>query len=381
MNICMVFSYSYFGGAEKQAVRLARELISRGNNVLILTRWYRGLKKYEKIDGLAIYRLFTLGKGKLASLILSFGLLFYLWRMRNKYQVIHCHLLSTLTVLSLFMAKLLKKQVIAKLGCSGHYGDVWTIQHEAFLGPSKLRYLVRNIDRLICPSQETREELLGCGTREDKITVIPNGIDAKKFKPVVDIHEKNRLKEELGIKSRFTITFVGRLVPQKGVNILLQAFKNVSPIDNETQLLIMGSGYQEDFYRRWATDNNLAEQVIFMGETEEISKYLQACDLFILPSLAEGLSNALLESMATGLPVVATRVGGTKDIIENNVNGILVEPKNSRQIAQAISSLIKDQGYAHRLGRNARKTIEKKYSLSKIGKEYIQLYSQLLKEK
>jgi glycosyltransferase involved in cell wall biosynthesis len=118
-----------------------------------------------------------------------------------------------------------------------------------------------------------------------------------------------------------------------------------------------------------------------LGKKENIVNFLRSSDIFILPSLAEGLSNALLEAMACGLPVVATNIGGTNEVIKNGVNGILVEPKNSEQLAQAILSLMKNQKYAYRLGINARKTITEKYSLDLLSEKYVHLYCKLLKEK
>ncbi|HPP12062.1 MAG TPA: glycosyltransferase family 4 protein, partial [bacterium] len=101
---------------------------------------------------------------------------------------------------------------------------------------------------------------------------------------------------------------------------------------------------------------------------------------FVLPSLAEGLSNALLEAMACGLPVVATKVSGTVDVIEEGVNGFLVEPGNPEALAEAMAGILKDEGLAYRMGQANRKKILEKYSLDKIVDEYLSLYKRLMAE-
>ena len=122
----------------------------------------------------------------------------------------------------------------------------------------------------------------------------------------------------------------------------------------------------------------LTNSVVLLPEVDDIAKYLNAADLFVLPSLFEGLSNSLIEAMANGLPVISTRVGGSIDIIEDGINGLLVDVNDVDQLTKAISKILEDSGLATRLGKNARQEIEKGYDLNKIAEKYLELYKELV---
>jgi len=118
--------------------------------------------------------------------------------------------------------------------------------------------------------------------------------------------------------------------------------------------------------------------VILIQEADDVTGYLNAADLFVLPSKFEGLSNSLLEAMACVLPVISTRVGGSIDIIEDGINGLLVDVDNGEQLTQAISKVLKDPLLGKTMGENARKTIEASYDLNKIADKYLELYKELV---
>jgi glycosyltransferase involved in cell wall biosynthesis len=113
------------------------------------------------------------------------------------------------------------------------------------------------------------------------------------------------------------------------------------------------------------------------GWVDDVLVYLQAADLFVLPSRAEGLSNALLEAMAAGLPVVATRVGGTADVIISGENGLLVPPEDASALAEALTSLFQNTARKEELGCAARRTVETRYAISSVAACYLELYQRL----
>ena len=129
-----------------------------------------------------------------------------------------------------------------------------------------------------------------------------------------------------------------------------------------------------------ADEFGIADKVTFVGWVDDVSDYLRTADIFVLPSLQEGLPNSLLEAMACGLPVVATRIGGVVDIVKDGENGILVEPGDPKGMAEGIVRLFKDQEFARKIARNAFQTIKNSYSIDSIVPRYIELYRQLLRK-
>jgi len=380
-SICMLIAYFYprIGGAEIQAQRVAKNLRVKGIDVFVLTQHFKGLKRRENIEEVPVYRLFTFGRGKFRSLIFMLSTFLFLVRKRRQYQIIHAHLASSPAIVAVIAGRILRKKVIIKFAGAGKTGDIGTAR-ETFVGKLKLKFLRKYTDCFVCPSEEVKRELIEYKFPEERIKKIPNGVDIKKFSPV-NGNIKEKIKQSLNLSYNKVVTFTGRLVLGKGLEILLSTWKKIISLFPDSHLLILGKGSLKDTLQNMTNELKIKEYVTFKGEVKNIDQYLKASDVFILPSLAEGLSNALLEAMACGLPVVATNIGGTKEVIKNGMNGILVEPKNSEQLAQAVLSLIRDEKRAQRLGRNAQKTVKESYSLDRISKKYTQIYSQLLKEK
>ena len=173
-------------------------------------------------------------------------------------------------------------------------------------------------------------------------------------------------------RKRHSICFVGRLHSVKNLLALLEALKGLSyTID------IIGSGEQEEELRRFATDNKVEANFPGNIPNHELPELLNEHELFVLPSLWEGMPKTLLEAMACGLPVVGTDVPGIKEVIKDGENGILCDT-DSGSIRQAIIRVMEDEGLRQTLARNARKTIEEGFSLSKLIDRELELYTRLL---
>src|SRR6266567_3072548 len=143
-------------------------------------------------------------------------------------------------------------------------------------------------------------------------------------------------------------------------------------------LLLVGDGIFRAQMERIATELGIEGSVKFLGKRRDVVDLLQKSWGFVLPSRWEGMPNALLEAMACGLPCVATRVSGSEDIIIDGVNGLLVEPEQPAQMAQALRRLIEDANFAQRLGREGRETVVRNYQLTTITEQYLELYRRLL---
>lgn len=360
------FFYPHIGGAEQQALQLAEQLVRRGVPVCILTRKFKGLASHEVVRGVPVYReISTLPWGKWFALTYLFSVLWFLLKKRRSYDIIHCHLLQGFhSSAAILMKALFKKKVIIKVGAAGLLSDFIMIK-KVLLGNWLLRRTL-GADRVITVCSRSSAEALAAGFSPAQVEHIPNGVDIGRFKPAP------------AAGNRQTITFAGRLDYMKGVHILLEGFKQLREEMKNVQLTIIGDGPDRERLLNLAREKGISDAVNFCGEAAEIVPYLQKSSVFVLPSFSEGLSNVLLEAMACGLPVVATRVGGTVDLIEDGVNGILIEPENSRQLYQALKKILQDEVLAKNLGAQARKTVEEKFSLGSVAGQYVSLYQTLV---
>ncbi|MCR4337678.1 MAG: glycosyltransferase family 4 protein, partial [Candidatus Omnitrophica bacterium] len=201
-----------------------------------------------------------------------------------------------------------------------------------------------------------------------KITVIYNGID-----------EENSLKStSTGSSSspdgKLTIACVANLRPIKGHRYLLEAISQVVKNFANVQLLLIGEDNMEGELQQLSQNWGIQNHVCFLGKRKDIPSLLQSVDLCVLPSLSEGMSNAILEYMRAGKAVVATRVGGNPELIEEGRTGLLVEAGSGEALANAINQLLADSDLRKRMGEAGRKRVEKLFSLERMVKEYDQLY-------
>ncbi|MCM8795291.1 MAG: glycosyltransferase, partial [Candidatus Omnitrophica bacterium] len=207
---------------------------------------------------------------------------------------------------------------------------------------------------------------------------IPNGVDTDIFRPVSK-EERQRFYADLNLPRYSYIIFCGRLEEKKGIIFLIKAWQNLKDELEDFRLLICGGGSQERYLKELTKKLGLSDSVIFTGEIRNVEVYLKISQIFVLPSLHEGLPNALLEAMSCGLAVVASRVNGVKEIVVDGFNGLLVEPKDIKGLIEKISILAKDKDLRLYLGQNARKTILKSYSIDIVAERHICLYEKLLK--
>jgi glycosyltransferase involved in cell wall biosynthesis len=195
---------------------------------------------------------------------------------------------------------------------------------------------------------------------------IPNGCNTEFFHPIA--------KKQLNSGK---IIFIGKLNPMKGVHILIECFALLRAEHLDIKLEIIGDGPDRKKLENMTKTLEISKAVCFYGEIKDVKKHLQEADLFVLPSFSEGLPNVILEAMSSGLPVIATRTGGIPDIIEDGSNGILVEPRNSDQLYKAISRILTNEKLAEQLSLKARETIESRFSIDHIARQYIKLYNKL----
>ncbi|MBI4709420.1 MAG: glycosyltransferase family 4 protein [Candidatus Portnoybacteria bacterium] len=213
------------------------------------------------------------------------------------------------------------------------------------------------------------------------IEVVPNGVSLDKLKSKneevkTEIHN---LKNKLGIKeSEKVIITVSRLVLKNGVGDLIEAVAKMQ--NTNYKLLILGSGPLEESLRLKAKNLNLENRVIFLGEipNEKVPEYLAISDVFVRPSLSEGLGNAFLEAMAAGVPVIGTEVGGIPDFLKNGETGLFCRVGGSNDIAGKIELLLSDNDLRNKLIINGRRLVEEKYNWDGIAEKMGAIINQLI---
>jgi len=241
---------------------------------------------------------------------------------------------------------------------------------------------MKRSDALIAVSFYTRNELTELyDVDEEKIHVIYNGVDTKKFKPRRD---RAGLRLELGLEEEQKIILcVGRLYYRKGITILLKSIPEVVEKFGDAKFVISGRGFKknEENLRKLAEKLKIEKYVTFLGYVpdEKLPLLYAASDIFVLPALYENFPFAILEAQSTGLPVISTKVGGIPEFLTNNENGLLVEPSDPEQLAQRIIILLQDPELAEDLGRRGRRLVEEKFAWPLITSQVFGLYRKISK--
>jgi glycosyltransferase involved in cell wall biosynthesis len=246
------------------------------------------------------------------------------------------------------------------------------------------RLICRFADCVLVNADAVKEWLTSEGYDPARIVVIPNGVELNRFN---DAPEPERIRRDLGIAENAPIVMVvSRLTPKKGLEQFLAAAGALSSRFQDARFVIVGyaNPSEKDYENSLKTLTGrlgLTDRVVFTGLRQDVPALLAVATVAVMPSLDEALSNVLLESMAAGAPIVATRVGGTPEAIADGVTGLLVEPGDAAALAGAITRLLNDPALAERLGRAARQAIEDRYSVEKMVRATGQLYLNLLARK
>ena len=394
MNICFVSPeyYPISGGTGAYVYYLSRELQKHGHRVHIVTR---SSEKAEKTveEGSATYiRCAGNPLRKFIGFARSTSKKLIELNRISPFDVVHTNLplvpsfavpeeLETALVCTVHStwkgeAEAIKSEGFGRLNLN----EKFMLEFNAFLRSSEKK-LMKRADALIAVSQYTKKELTEFyNISEEKIHVIYNGVNTQKFKP--PNRNKTELRRELGLNpDRKMILFVGRLYSRKGLPTLLQAAQMVVKDFKNTQFVISGGGFKqnEEKLRKLARQQGIEDNVSFVGyfPDEKLPDLYAAADIFVLPALYENFPFAILEAQSTGLPVVSTRVGGIPELIIDSQSGLLTEPSDHEQLADAITKLLQDSSLAEKLSKKARQLVEEKFAWPLVTSQVIDLYQKI----
>jgi len=395
-KICILTEtfHPVIGGGETQARALAEGLAARGAEVFVLTRRSsRELERHERLGGVTVCRLPPSGASHLNKWAVSLTTLPALFRLRGRFDVVLVSGFRVLGMPALLACKILGKACVLKADSLGEMSGEYFAPGLSRLGlrPASAPFrwflagrnaLFRRADAFVAISAEIAGELHAHGVPAEAIHTIPNSVDTERFRPVAAAR-KQALREKLGLpRQARVVCYTGRLVSYKGLPLLLEAWRELCRERDDAILVLVGSG-GVDIHNceaelvEFVAAHGLERQVRFVGNVRNVDEYLQASDVFAFPSENEAFGISLIEAMACGLPVVSSNMGGLRDIVEHEVDGLAVEAGNREQLRRSLDRLLADPALGARLGETARKTAEQRYAADGVADRYAHLFQRL----
>lgn len=383
-NILYLEGGTGFGGSSNSLYRLLKNLDKTKFNPIVIS-FGKG-PNIENIRDLGIEIIIKKprdsDKFKLLPRIFAFGFfystfpftLFLLRFMRSK----HIDLVDLNTNVASGAPALLAAKLL-RIPCISHmrgYGKYTNFEKKLF----------KVVDRYICVSNYLRDILITkYNIGQQKIKTIYDGLDLDSFKPKV---EKNRLREELNLEPNLPlIGIVSRLMLRKGQDDFIRAAKFVLSEFPETKFLIVGDNPEDNgsikaYLKEIVDELGVSKNIIFLGWRKDITDILSLLDISVFASrMREGFGNVIMESMALGIPVVATNIGGCPELIKPGQSGLLVEPSNPQKLAEAIISLLRNQELALKISENEKLRASKLFDIRRVVSETENIYEELLNDR
>jgi len=388
MNICML-SWEYppriVGGISRHCQGLARALAKMGHTVYLITLDFPGAPYYEEDEGVRVYRTaIELGHPNFIVWVLLFNHFMEkkvaMLSKQEKFEVIHAHdwLVAPASISS-------KHYLGAPLISTIHSTEVGRSRGlhnpDSYLIDGLEWWLTYESKRIIVISNSMRQEVREhFRLPDEKIDVIPNAIDSSKYEIRVD---RDDVKRRFGIDSSERIVlFIGRLVPQKGVEYLIMATPKIIEKHPEARVVIVGNGWSKDYLLNLASSIGCQHKVLFLGflSDQDLIELTLSSDVLVIPSIYEPFGIVALEGMAAGVPIVASNTGGLAEIIEHDKTGFLAYKENPDSIAYGVNKILSDPGYASWLVQNAKRKIREVYSWDAVARKTVETYEKALRE-
>ena len=374
MNILMATDYfppHVGGGVEQVTYHMAQELTKLGHQVAVLTLSTRSAGSDEDLDGIRVYRAKPLDltnvTGVQSVISTRVGKLMREVCRKERSDILHANNLYFYTTLTACRnLKALRLPLVTTL----HIGSISELQGIAHYAArlyerSFGRWILGKSSRIVAVSRAVKEYAEAMGVIPSKVTVVPNAVDILKFQP------SSRENKHDGV---VRVGFIGRLVGNKGPQYLVEAAPRILREFPNANFLVAGDGPMRKELERRVRELGIEAGFRFLGIVPSNMEFLQSCDIVVRPSLTDGMPLTVLEAMACGKATVASRVGGTPEILQDGDTGYLVEPRSVEQLVFRISTLIADSDLRTKMGYSARSFVERYYSWEQIARQMTAVY-------
>jgi len=364
---------------------LSKRLGEKGFEIVVLAPHHNGAKKFEFMDRMKVYRfpyfypkkyqklayeggiLSNLKRNHLAKLqvpLLFLSELFYAIKIIKKERInfIHSHWIIPSGLVGAVCKRIFKKPFIISV----HGSDL--ILPNKFL-KNFAKIALNSCDVCVVNSTATKDTVLGI-TNVREVEIVPMGADLSMFNPNV----KSDIKKDYKINGPIILT-VGRLSKEKGIEYTIKAMPTILKKIPEIKLIIVGAGPEENNLKKLSKKLNLTGNVVFTGgiPNKNLSRFYKSADVFVLPSLREGMGLVLLEAMACGTPVIGSNTGGITDIIKYGESGFLVKPKDPEDIAEKIIVLLSNKELQQKFSEEGLKIVRERFSWNVIVKKFVKI--------
>jgi len=362
MRILLLTTHLNFGGIASYTVTLAEALKKRNHQVTVASSGGDMLSRLKSSGIKHINLNIRTKQGLSPKVLLSF---FKLSKVIRQFDIIHSQTRVT--------------QVLGK-ALSIVYKIPYVTTCHGFFTPKPSRRLVSAWgNKTIAISEAVRSHLVkDFQVKKENIALIHNGVNISWFDKKYTAEEKQEIRREYNLSSKFVVGLIARLSPVKGIKYLISAFKLLIQDGLDAQLLLIGDGPEKQLLIEQAEQLGIKSKVIFAPSVVDTGRSLSVMDVFVLPSVQEGLGISLAEAMAASCPVVASDVGGIYSLVKNNKTGLLVTPEDPEAIARAVKELLLDNGLREKLALAGKEFVTEKFSLEEMAVKTERVYSTVI---
>lgn len=376
--------YPELSGGGLQCRELVRQLRESVRFTILTTTVDPTLSALDEQDGVPVHRVAIVTSSILSKLTGALRVTRVVLSNRHRFSIVHLHGFSQKAILLTLLARLLGKRILLTLQTGGHDGAL-TIRRRSRL----VFWWFSQADLFAGVSRGLQRSYHAAGLPGEKFRLIPNGVDISRFRSA-HAAERKALHRQLGLLSGGRIVlFVGFFSKEKCPDRIFEAWASVALTHGAIGPLVFVGATRSRYYevdprladavKRRARDLGLEDRVVFVEKTLEIEQYYRAADIFVLPSLREGLPIALIEAMASGMACVASRLdGATDNLIEDGANGLLVPPGDVPALEAALRFLLDHPDRMIAFGRRARQTIEARFTIRQTAHQYLDAYRTLM---
>lgn len=373
-NILMVIGkfHPFVGGSETQALLLSKQILSRGLCVTVVTRKAKRLKTSDTIDsGLKVVRLRSL-RGPLKYHVFMLNLTRYIIINRKTIEYIHVHGGLFLAVAAAIAGRMTGIDCLVKITNSGQRFDLSVLAQKGLFGRFYATMVARCATAFVAITPQISAELSRWGIPKERVVEIPNGVEIAEGYDRKPNHIRH-MRQKLTLPMEMPVGVVtASLTKKKNHEILFAAFSKVAPKDRG-YLVILGDGPLQEHLIRQCGRLSLSDCVVFRGAVSNVAEYLTAADYFALPSVTEGLSNAVLEAMSYCLPALVSDIPGNRYVLEGG-DCLFAAPHSVSQWTDAITRMLKALGRERAYGARNRRIVRDRFEIGKVANSYLKLY-------